>query len=153
LTSTESTPQPATPSRSRGRLVAILLLLVCFGAGFLAGMLFDRAMLIHQSRMLPRGGIEFATRHLAHRLDRQLDLTPEQEAQVRAILERRKQKVFAEWDGLHGRLHREIEDAHREIAEILTPEQRAKFDRMQWRWRKRGARERVSERARERKSE
>jgi Spy/CpxP family protein refolding chaperone len=149
LTSSEPTAQPAAPSQSRSRLVAILLLLVCFGGGFLAGMVVDRAMLIHHSRILPRGGIEFVTRHLAHRLDRQLDLTPEQETQVRAILERRKQKVGVEWDGLHARLHREMDEAHREIAEILTPEQRAKFDRMQWRWKKRGARERESERARE----
>lgn len=137
MTSTEPTAPPATPPRSQSRLVAIFLLVVCFGVGFLAGMVFDRAMLIHQSRMLPRGGIEFVTRHLAHRLDRQLDLTEEQEAQVRAILERRKQKIFAEWDGLQARLHREIEEAHREISEILTPEQRARFDRMRRRWKNR----------------
>jgi len=120
---------------SRNLIVALVLLALCFSAGFAAGVIGDRIVLFHQGRVIPRGGVDFVTRHLVQRLDRALDLSESQEAQVQAMLDRRKKRVFGEWDNLQGRLHQEMEEAHREIGTVLTPAQRAKFDAMQRHWR------------------
>jgi len=118
--------------------LAIALLVVVFAGGVAAGVIADRFVLMRQARVLPSGGIDLLTRHLATRLDRKLDLTEAQEAEVRAILDRRKKNVFTEWNGLHSRLHREIEEANGEIAALLTSEQREEFNRMHRRWRRHG---------------
>ena len=119
---------------TRTRLLAALLLLFCAVAGFAAGIIADRAYLISHGRVLPAGGVEFVTRHLVHRLDRSLDLTDAQEAEVRRILDRRRERIMGEWRGLHDRFHHEIGQAHKEIETVLTPEQRVRYEKMRRHW-------------------
>ena len=125
---------PPAPSRRRSILLAAVVVVLAFGAGVIAGVVGDRVYLATHERILPRGGIEFVGKHLLHRLDRRLDLTDEQEAQVQAIIERRTQRMLGSWNEVHKTFHDELNAAHTEIAEVLTPEQRAKFEEMQRRW-------------------
>ena len=77
----------------------------------------------------------FASNHVVRRLDRALDLTPDQEQKVRAIVERRRARVETLWRESQPRIDEEMESAHREIEALLNPEQRLKFAKVVERWR------------------
>ena len=67
-----------------------------------------------------------------NRLDRRLDLTDAQRAQVEQIIRRHHARIDGMWDDLRPRMHAEIAQANAEISRILTPEQRAKFERLKF---------------------
>lgn len=123
-----------TLSDTRTRVLAVVLLLLCVGGGFAAGMIVDRVCLVHQGRLLPSGGLEFITRHLARQLDRSLALTDDQEKQIQQILDKHRQQIVAEWRDTHSRFHQEILQANDEISAVLTPEQRVKFNELHRKW-------------------
>ena len=102
-------------STTRTTVVAALALLLTFAAGLLAGAAGHRAMFM-------RHGPEPAMRMMIHHLDRRLDLTDAQRAEVERILARRHQTLMKELDG-----------ANAEIERLLTPEQRARFAKMRMR--------------------
>lgn len=111
---------PAT----RTTLVAALVLVLTFGAGVIAGAAAHH-LFGH------RDGIPaFAMHVVLNRLDRRLDLTDAQRAQVEAILRRRHANINAMLGGVRPRVHQELEAANAEIAKVLTPEQRVKFEKM-----------------------
>lgn len=122
-----------SPER-RNVVRAALVVALVFAGGIVFGVVADRAYLVMHERIIPKGGIEFIGKHLLRRLDRSLDLSDAQEAEVRAIVNRRTQRMFEKSDELHAALHSEFIAVHTEIARILTPEQRTKFDQMQRRW-------------------
>lgn len=124
------------PSRWPTRILAAFLLLFCVGAGFAAGFVVDRLYLVTHGRVLPRGGAEFVTRHLTHRLDRSLNLTDQQEAQVGQIFDRHRERILGDCSNMHVRFHRELDEANREISALLTPEQRERFEKMHRNWRR-----------------
>lgn len=126
-----------SPRRWPVRLLAALFLVFCVSAAFAVGLAVDRLYLVHHGRVLPRGGAEFVTRQLARRLDRNLDLTAPQEAQVKSILDRHRENILGDCGNLHSRIHREMDEANREISAVLTPAQRERFDKMQRHWRHR----------------
>ncbi|MGH9456523.1 MAG: hypothetical protein ACRD2J_02670 [Thermoanaerobaculia bacterium] len=119
--------------RTRRRLAAAVVLALVFLAGAIAGIVGDRIFLVVHERVLPPGGFDFFARHMVRRLDYRLDLTDAQEAQVRRILETRTERMQGMMASVHGELHGELAAAHEEIAAILTPEQREKFERMRMR--------------------
>jgi Spy/CpxP family protein refolding chaperone len=123
-----------TLSDTRTRVLAVILLLLCVGGGFAGGMIVDRVCLVRQGRLLPSGGLEFLTRHLARQLDRSLALTDQQENQIEQILERHRLRILADWRDTHSRFHQEILQANHEISAVLTPEQRVKFDELHRKW-------------------
>jgi Spy/CpxP family protein refolding chaperone len=131
--SSDETPVVVTPRR-RALWLALLVVAMTFAAGLVAGIAADRMYLVAHERVLPPGGIRFLARHMVRRLDRSLDLTDVQEAQVRAIVDRRTGRMMVKWDEVHTAFHEEFGAAHSEIAAVLTPEQRQKFARMQARW-------------------
>ena len=67
---------------------------------------------------------------MLNRLDRRLDLTDAQRKQVEEILRRRHARINAMWSGVRPRVRAEVDATNAEIAKVLTPEQRAKFERM-----------------------
>ncbi|HEU5162757.1 MAG TPA: hypothetical protein VFV54_06410 [Thermoanaerobaculia bacterium] len=73
-------------------------------------------------------------RHLVRRIDRELDLTDAQEAEVARILETHTGRMKGRMGAMHRELHGEMEAAHREIAVVLTPEQREELERLRRRW-------------------
>lgn len=111
-------------SATRTTLVAVLVLMLTFGAGFIAGAAAHHLM-------GHRDGIPaFAMHAVLNRLDRHLDLTDAQRAQVEQILRRRHANINAMRTGVRPRVHQELEATNAEIAKVLTPEQRAKFEKM-----------------------
>jgi Spy/CpxP family protein refolding chaperone len=115
-------------------IAAALVVALAFAAGVATGFIGDRIYLMTHERIIPRGGIVWFGRHLIQRLDRSLDLTDGQKAQIEEIIDRRTQRMLASTDSVHQALHAEFEATHAEIEKVLTPEQREKFQRMQKRW-------------------
>ena len=114
---------------------ALLFLLGAFIAGAAVGVAGDRTM--EHSRG-PRRGLD--------RMARDLDLTAAQRAAFDTILEnRRKQmrELFApirpQMDSLVALGEKARDSTHEQLRRVLTPEQRAKFDKMHEEAKKRGA--------------
>ena len=131
--SVSETPAPV-PARGRNIVIAAIVVVLAFGAGIATGVIGDRMYLVTHERIIPRGGIEFIGKHLVHRLDRSLHLTPVQQAEIEKIIDRRTQRMLASSDQLHRAIYEEFAATHAEIETVLTPEQREKFKRMQKRW-------------------
>lgn len=116
-------------SATRTTVVAAVLVVVTFIAGFVAGVVTDRAMLHAGRKRVP----PFVGGAIVERLDRRLDLTDQQRAQIERILERRHARIDALWSGIRPRVRAEIQQTNEEIARVLTPEQRRIFNRMKMR--------------------
>lgn len=121
---------------NRAKWKASALLLICVLAGFVLGVVSDHLFLLHQHRMLPRGGMHMISNRIIARLDRELDLTPAQEQQIQTILRAREQHIHAAWDAVRPRVREEMNRADAEIERVLTAEQRTKFRKLRDRWRK-----------------
>lgn len=121
------------PSRSSVVRAAVVVLFA-FAAGIAIGVAADRVYLLFHERIVPRGGIEFMGKHLLKRLDRRLDLTDAQEAQVKEIIDRRTKHMLGALDAVHKDMHAEFSATNSEIEKVLTPEQREEFRKMQRRW-------------------
>ncbi len=119
-----------TPRRSSSTIVlAVVALLVTFLAGVLTGFAGSRFLFWKRPARVPSRAAEF----LMKRLDRRLDLTPQQEIQVTRILERHHERIAAVWNGVRPQVRKEIEETNAEIERVLTPEQRAKFGQIKMR--------------------
>jgi Spy/CpxP family protein refolding chaperone len=114
--------------------LAALVVLFAFAGGLAFGVVADRFYLMMHERIVPRGGIEFLGKHWLRRLDRSLDLTDEQEKQVKSIIDRRTERMIRSLDEVHTNMHEEFNATNAEIEQLLTPDQREKFQRMQSRW-------------------
>lgn len=102
-----------------------LSVLAVFALGVVFGIAISFAA-FHHLRPDPfgrGGGGPFGPRHGGpvpiERMTEELDLDADQQAKVRSILERR-----------HGTMRGFLDETHREIREILRPDQREKFDRI-----------------------
>jgi Spy/CpxP family protein refolding chaperone len=116
-------------SKTTTTILAIIALLATFGVGMLAGIAADRALIL-------RGGhrrTPHSAAFMMKRLDKTLDLTPQQEREVEAILRRGHDRVTGVWGSVRPRLRQEVEQTNAEIARVLTPEQRAKFEKIKMR--------------------
>ena len=101
--------------------IAIIVVVLTFLAGMAAGVFTSHMMILHGGH-----GAERFPRALVNRLDRRLDLTDAQRAQVAKIIRMRHARIAAE-------VQEEIDRANAEIEQVLTPEQREKFRRMRMR--------------------
>lgn len=113
-------------SATKTTVVAILVIIVTFTAGVAVGVFATHIVHVRGEHMPS----VFPTKMMVNRLDRRLDLTDQQRAQVEQIIRRHHGAITAMWRGLHPRVHAEIEQANAEITRILTPEQRKKFERI-----------------------
>lgn len=125
------------PSRRRSVILAAVVIVLTFFAGVVVGVIGDRVYLVRHQRVIPTGGIELMGRHLIRRLDRSLDLTAAQEAQVAEIIDRRTERILESSDAVHRIIYDEFAATHAEIEKVLTPEQREKFQRIQKHWHRR----------------
>jgi len=118
---------------SSTRTAAVAIVVVAFFAGLLIGVAGDDLYLIHSGRLFPRHAARFAADRMADRLDRELHLTPQQKTQVQAILERHRARIDAAMSNVRPMIRQELDASNKEIATILTPEQRTKFSELQMR--------------------
>ncbi len=127
------------PGARRTKLMAAGVILATLVAGTLAGVAADRvlsrrAALAEAPRPVPcsgrpEGGLTvFET----------LDLSAEQRAQVDAVLERRRRQMDLLWQQARPGMRALVDSTEAEIRVILSPDQRAEFDRMREEGRKLG---------------
>jgi hypothetical protein len=64
------------------------------------------------------------------KLDRELQLTPQQRGQVEQILAASQKRMKQIWEPLEPQVKEEYRRTRREISEILTPEQQVKMEKM-----------------------
>lgn len=120
---------PAT----RTTFIAIVVVVLTFVAGMTAGFFASHMIILHGG---PGAGY-FPTTALVNRLDRHLDLTDAQRAQVEQILRRRHQRIDQLWSETRPRVNAEISRTNAEISAVLTPEQKAKFEKLKMRFHRR----------------
>jgi Spy/CpxP family protein refolding chaperone len=111
----------------RSRLALIVLLIVTFVSGGLAGAAGDR--LLHADEAPWRHHRDRDKRHGMEELLDRLDLTAQQRTQVERVLERQMPRVEAIWDSCKPRMAAQIDSTRAEIRALLTPAQRVAFDR------------------------
>ena len=111
-------------------LLAVVVLLLTFAAGALVGVVGGRAFFWSR---IQSGGKRPVADFMVKRLDRSLDLTPQQEAQVTRNLHAHHERIGAVWSGLRPQLRREVDQTNAEIERVLTPEQRKKFSGLKMR--------------------
>ena len=85
----------------------------------------------------PWGGGKHFQERMLKRFDAKLNLTPDQEERLAAILEQKRGKI----DALRSEMRPKFEEIRKttrvEIRQILTPEQQTKFDKMSAEWEER----------------
>lgn len=114
-----------TPGRTR--LVGFGLLIATFLVGALAGAAADRVLSADQPDGKARAEREEGEQR-SYVIDR-VDMSPEQRASIDAILERRSERMRAVWHEAEPRLDAITDSARADIMQVLTPEQRAQYER------------------------
>jgi len=114
-------------------MAAVVVVVVAFIAGILVGVAGDHFYLIHNGRLTPRRSARLTSSRMADNLSRELQLSPEQKAQVQQIIERHRAKIDATMSTVRPQVRQELDATNNEIATILNPEQRAKFAAMRMR--------------------
>ena len=118
----------AQPARTRSRAALVVLALVL--CGVVIGVVGDRLLLLRLHRLMPRGGPGPSTNRIVERLAHDLDLTPVQTAAVAQIVRRHHDRVVGIWGVVRQQVRNDMDQAHHEIDQVLTPAQREKFRRM-----------------------
>jgi Spy/CpxP family protein refolding chaperone len=123
-------------STRSARTFAVITVIATLIVGFLIGVVADRVWLVHHG---PRPGARsqrFMVERIVKRLDRDLDFTAPQRAQVTQIIQARQQRISTLLTDVRPQIRREIDQTNAEIEKILTPEQRTKFEQIKMRVRR-----------------
>jgi hypothetical protein len=124
-------PVAAPPPRATStKLVATIVVLIAFFGGLVIGVVGDRIWMIHRGPGPHRFAVHVITNRVLERLDHELNLTPQQHAQVKQIIEAHAARIQAISEGMRPAIHQEIDRNNAEIAQVLTPEQRQKFEKL-----------------------
>lgn len=125
---------PTPHASSSGRLQATLVLLLVALFGGIAGVAFDRLLLVPHLFRGPgfgpgwREGPPPGMHRMRDRFSRALDLSPEQRVRVDSIMSRQMERMDAIRKEVQPRLDSTIAATRREIDSVLTPEQRKKAE-------------------------
>jgi Spy/CpxP family protein refolding chaperone len=110
----------------RMRVVGVGLLAATFVAGALAGAAVDRVLSADEPDRVERDHDD--DRRRSYVIDR-VDMSEEQRGAIDAILEERSERMRAVWSEVEPRMDAITDSARVDIMEILTPEQRAEYER------------------------
>lgn len=128
MSTIDPSPGGDRPTRTRARAAFVVLaLLLC---GIVIGAVGDRLLLFRHHQLMPRGAFNASGSRIVERLAFDLDLSSAQRAAVGQIVRRHHDRVSALWANVRPQVHSEMDQAHREIDQLLTPQQREKFRRM-----------------------
>ncbi|HEX8170137.1 MAG TPA: hypothetical protein VF824_06325 [Thermoanaerobaculia bacterium] len=121
---------PAPRSATKTALIAGFVLLLTFAAGVIVGGAVE-----HHLRAIRRGGPlgAFPPHAVAAHLNRRLDLSDAQYKQVEQIIRAHHEQMVTIFGAVRPQIDAEIAQANREISAVLTPEQRAKFEKLKMR--------------------
>lgn len=132
---------------------AILAALVIFGAGFVTGNVLNRMTQASKapanipparsssrpSQPLPLEQLRKV--ELMGRVQKDLDLTPEQHARIEKIIGDSQARIRDLWDQVAPDIHDEYDDVQKKLCDELTPGQKKRFDELmkqQQHWHKSG---------------
>lgn len=108
--------------------------LIVFGAGAITGAVAVRVYapkIIHKTHPAPPLPVSSERRNdYLSKLDRELELTPEQHERVEKILAASQQRMKVLWQQIEPQTREEYRRARAEICDLLTPEQQEKMKRM-----------------------
>jgi Spy/CpxP family protein refolding chaperone len=120
---------------------AIFAALVIFGAGFVTGNVLNRITASRKTTAIPataRPGARSSQQPLSleqlrkvelmGRVQKDLDLTPEQHARIDKIITDSQERIRDLWDQVAPDIHDEYEDVKQKVCGALTPEQRKHFE-------------------------
>ena len=117
---------------------AILAALVIFGAGFVTGNVLNR--ISEQSKAVapnpPRTAHPQQTLSLDQlrrlelmgRVQKDLDLSPDQRARIEKIIGDGQERIRDLWDQVAPDIHDEYEDVKKKFCDVLTPDQKKRFE-------------------------
>lgn len=123
----------------RMRLLGVGLLAATFVAGALAGAAVDRVLNAGEPEAVEQDRGRDDDRRRSHVVDR-IEMSDEQRSEIDEILEGRSARMRAVWREVSPRLEAITDSARVEIMEVLTPEQRAEYERKLKERRKPGSR-------------
>lgn len=128
------------------RFLAIALLVGVGLVGLLGGVVLERSVLgaappqgdVAVEDGTEAGGSENdrkcesreSSRSWHSRVSRDLDLTDAQTAELERLLQAQRQQLDATMDGIRPRMKEIVAETHEEFLELLTPEQRTRFDEL-----------------------
>lgn len=112
----------------RMRLVGVGLLLVAFVAGALSGAALDRVLIGGGDPVERERDHDGDSRSRSYVIDA-VEMSGEQRAAIDEILEDRTERMRAVWREVEPRLEAVTDSARMEIMAVLTPEQRAEYER------------------------
>jgi Spy/CpxP family protein refolding chaperone len=131
---------PVSMGGSRARWTALGLLLLAFVAGALGGVAADRLLGTPTSNTgldLPRragaerpGARPGAIFPAGVQLARELELSPEQRRQIQRILAEEREKADSVMRAVRPLLQARYDSSLQAVREVLTPEQRERFDQL-----------------------
>lgn len=117
-----------TPGVWRGRLAVGVLLLMVFAAGMITQAWTSRLRRQHVHDAMMHGRAPFGAAR-DHHFGEELGLDSLQRRRVDSIFAKRRVQIDSFWKG-PGHALRDIMDSTRQdVREVLTPEQRARFDK------------------------
>lgn len=125
--------------RGPSPVLAAALLLVVALVGLLGGIVLDRTLLRHHGPpgWIGRPGLHDPPHHgfrghvrerIAEHMADELDLSASQREELEVVLERQEARLAEAMAETRPRLQEMLEETHREILAILTPEQRERFE-------------------------
>ena len=122
---------------------AILAALVIFGAGFVTGNVLNRMTETAKAPAVPnaaRTGAHSSQQPLSleqlrkvelmGRVQKDLDLTPDQRARIEKIIGDSQARIRDLWDQVAPDIHDEYDDVQKKLCEELTPDQKKRFDEL-----------------------
>ena len=120
------------PQTSNAKAIATVVVFVAFIAGLLVGAVGDRIWLFRKGRG-PEMHNRWIEGRITDRLAHELNLSAQQKEQVAAIVKNHGNRINGLMSGVRPQVRQEIDAANREISAVLTPDQRAKFDKLRMR--------------------
>lgn len=130
----QSDPIPST-GKSGTTLVALAIIGAVFVTGVLVGVAADRMIIMHRGARGPGEHISnVVMARMLDRLDRELDLSPSQRADVDRIMRRHHARIQEVWSNVRPQVGQEIEQANREIDQLLNEKQKARFKEIRLRF-------------------
>jgi Spy/CpxP family protein refolding chaperone len=111
-------------------LKPIILILLVFAAGICVGVVSTRYVIRRSIQQAVRRP-ELVRLRIENNLTRELDLNPEQQGKLDEILVAMQQEIAMARQERLPRFHLILADTQKRISEILTPEQREKFEKLQ----------------------
>jgi hypothetical protein len=118
---------------------AILAALVIFGAGFVTGNVLNRMSKPPIAAIAPRPVARSSSQpplsleqlrkvELMGRVQKDLDLSPEQHARIEKIIGDSQERIRDLWDQVAPDIHDEYDDVQKKVCQELSPEQKKLFD-------------------------